>query len=393
MEQIHPHNYFLRSGCLSPEGLDAYCGDAIDAPMRERLKDHLLHCDLCRNAVEGGLGAGKSVDFHFWVEDINSRVVEKVSQLNEDQSVSMNVSRGTPWGWIAAAASLALLVASMLWMVLLRDPGFPSLTGNFEPISPDGNTSKVLPDPALATIIWPEEDIDSGIQEENDGIKDAIPSTQQVIAEEEDALRAEGGAADKAIASDITGNVAHSPGAGDSSDFFAPVLAQKEAVPGSATREAAVDKAAPATQEARLINTEMGTYQSMTSPSSSQSVFNTESITYTLSGPKTVFTVAEQMPSFPGGPQALQVYFDREIKLPPGLVFWTGDTLMVAEVVIDEQGQVRQARIVQGINKDVDNLVRKALRRMPSWDPGRNRGTPVAAKTLVPVRLKGKSAQ
>ncbi|MBE0641884.1 MAG: energy transducer TonB [Bacteroidales bacterium] len=277
-------------------------------------------------------------------------------------------------------------------MVLLRDPGFPAMAGIFESVPVDRNDHIAPPYPTLAPDIWQDELIGVGTSEDTDIVDDGIPSTSELLAEE-DAVRFFDKADGKATASDIPADMAQSTDASLALDTFTPALAKKEAVTGSASREAAVAKGVPVTQEASLINAQTGSYQSMTAPSSDQTIFNTESITFTLAEPKVVFTVAEQMPSFPGGPPALQAYLDREIKLPSGLVFWSGDTLIVAEVVIDEQGRVRQPQIVQGINKDVDNLVRKALRRMPSWDPGKNRGIPVTVKTLVPVRLKGKSAQ
>jgi protein TonB len=108
----------------------------------------------------------------------------------------------------------------------------------------------------------------------------------------------------------------------------------------------------------------------------------------TLPDSARVFTVAEQMPEYPGGTEMLQRFLSENIKYPPmesengiqGTVFIT--------FIINRKGEIKDIRVMKGV-KDGPGLEKESLRvikLMPNWIPGKMNGKPVNVQFSVPVK-------
>ena len=97
-----------------------------------------------------------------------------------------------------------------------------------------------------------------------------------------------------------------------------------------------------------------------------------------------VFKDVEVMPQYPGGASSMINYLSRNIKLPKQGCF-SGP--VYATFVINEQGDVTDARIKRGISCDYDVEVLRVVRSMPQWTPGTQRGVPVKVQFTIPVRI------
>jgi protein TonB len=90
-----------------------------------------------------------------------------------------------------------------------------------------------------------------------------------------------------------------------------------------------------------------------------------------------IFTIVEDMPSFPGGEEALFKYLAQNIKYPQ-IAKEAGITGRVfVNFVIDKEGNVTDVKVLRGIGGGCDEEAVRVVKNMPKWSPGKQRGKPV----------------
>lgn len=102
--------------------------------------------------------------------------------------------------------------------------------------------------------------------------------------------------------------------------------------------------------------------------------------------PPMMFT--EEMPEFPGGPEALNAFLTREIQYPEaarnnGI---TGTVLI--EFVVEKDGRVSNAKVKVPLYSECDKEAVRGVMAMPKWKPGKNMGKPVRCFYQVPVTFR-----
>lgn len=105
------------------------------------------------------------------------------------------------------------------------------------------------------------------------------------------------------------------------------------------------------------------------------------------SAPPEIFTIVEEMPSFPGGETGLVKYLSENIKYPArarennitGTVFLT--------FVVGKDGKVDDIKVLRGIGAGCDEEAIRVIKSMPSWRPGKQRGQPVMVQFNLPIRF------
>lgn len=99
------------------------------------------------------------------------------------------------------------------------------------------------------------------------------------------------------------------------------------------------------------------------------------------SGP---LAVAEYMPEFPGGKNALIEFLQRNLRQPND--FEEGEKVtVIASFVVDENGFITSVKITQKGRSDLDSEVIRVINKMPRWKPGSQNGRSVAVFYKVPV--------
>jgi protein TonB len=93
---------------------------------------------------------------------------------------------------------------------------------------------------------------------------------------------------------------------------------------------------------------------------------------------------AELMPEFPGGPEALQRYLLRNLRMP-GQEEAAGPVRVVVRFVVDADGKVKDIQVTQSGGKAFDEEVKRVVSRMPVWRPGRQHQRNVAVYFSLPV--------
>jgi protein TonB len=100
-----------------------------------------------------------------------------------------------------------------------------------------------------------------------------------------------------------------------------------------------------------------------------------------------IFTIVEEMPSFPGGEAELFKYLNKNVKYPQmaqdagitGVVYLT--------FVVDENGKVKDPKVLRGIGGGCDEEAIRVVKSMPAWEPGKQRGKAVRVQYNLPIRF------
>jgi protein TonB len=100
-----------------------------------------------------------------------------------------------------------------------------------------------------------------------------------------------------------------------------------------------------------------------------------------------IFTIVEDMPSFPGGEEALFKYLGQNIKYPQ-LAKEAGITGKVyVNFVVDKEGNVTDVKVLRGIGGGCDEEAMRVVKNMPKWSAGKQRGKPVKVSYNLPIRF------
>jgi protein TonB len=98
--------------------------------------------------------------------------------------------------------------------------------------------------------------------------------------------------------------------------------------------------------------------------------------------------VVEQMPSFPGGPQALLNYLSEHINYPEGYEETCVQGRVVITFVVEKDGSLSDITVLKSLEKAFDEEALRAVKSMPSWIPGMQDGEPIRVKYAVPVNFR-----
>lgn len=92
----------------------------------------------------------------------------------------------------------------------------------------------------------------------------------------------------------------------------------------------------------------------------------------------------DEYPEYPGGMEAWSRYLQRMLRVPGDLESGDRKTVRV-KFVVNVNGEVTDAVIVQSAGKEFDKEVLRVIGRMPKWKPGKQRGKPVPSYFTQPV--------
>jgi len=100
-----------------------------------------------------------------------------------------------------------------------------------------------------------------------------------------------------------------------------------------------------------------------------------------------IFTVVEEMPSFPGGEEALMKYLGTSIKYPAIARENNIQGKVYLSFYVDKDGKVKEVKVLRGIGGGCDEEAVRVVKAMPEWKPGRQNGRNVAVYYNVPVNF------
>lgn len=102
-----------------------------------------------------------------------------------------------------------------------------------------------------------------------------------------------------------------------------------------------------------------------------------------------VYSIAEQMPEFPGGINELMTYLGANIQYPSKAKenHWEGSA--VCQFVIEKDGSISNAEIIQSSGFQLlDIEAMRVILNMPNWTSGKHNGDSVRVKFALPITFK-----
>ena len=101
-----------------------------------------------------------------------------------------------------------------------------------------------------------------------------------------------------------------------------------------------------------------------------------------------VYEVAEVMPEFPGGTQALFKFISENLEYPQHAIDGQIEGRVVVQFVVDKTGKVGNIQVVRSIDKLLDQAAIDVVRALPAWKPGMQNGKQVNVRYTLPVSFK-----
>ena len=100
-----------------------------------------------------------------------------------------------------------------------------------------------------------------------------------------------------------------------------------------------------------------------------------------------VFTIAEQMPTFPGGDYAM-LNFIRENLRYPEIVQGAIYGRVTLSFIVEKDGTITHIEVIRTPVKEFADEALRVVKTMPKWKPGKMRGIPVRVKYILPVSFR-----
>ncbi len=102
-----------------------------------------------------------------------------------------------------------------------------------------------------------------------------------------------------------------------------------------------------------------------------------------------VYSNVEVYPSFPGGSDGLQKYFDENLKYPDRATNDGVEGTVQVMFTVDENGKLTEPHVMgNNIGYGLDEEALRAVKNMPAWKPGKLRGQNVKTKYTLPVTFQ-----
>jgi protein TonB len=101
-----------------------------------------------------------------------------------------------------------------------------------------------------------------------------------------------------------------------------------------------------------------------------------------------IFIVVEEMPKFPGGDLELMKWINKSVKYPV-IAQENGIAGRVhMNFVINELGGIENIVVVRGVDPALDKEAIRVIKKMPKWQPGKQRGKAVKVSFSLPINFQ-----
>ena len=101
-----------------------------------------------------------------------------------------------------------------------------------------------------------------------------------------------------------------------------------------------------------------------------------------------IYDVCDEMPQFPGGPQALFEYLSKSIKYPVDAENNHIKGRVIVQYVVERDGSISNVIVTKSVYPSLDNEAIRVIQSMPHWIPGKKDGVAVRVKYTTPVTFR-----
>ncbi|MBL4754029.1 MAG: energy transducer TonB [Flavobacteriales bacterium] len=97
--------------------------------------------------------------------------------------------------------------------------------------------------------------------------------------------------------------------------------------------------------------------------------------------------IVENMPTFQGGIDALLNFIRATTKYPALALDMGISGTVYVHMIISKTGEVTDVTLIRGIGGGCDEEAIRVVSTMPAWNPGSQRGKPVAVQYTLPIKF------
>lgn len=101
-----------------------------------------------------------------------------------------------------------------------------------------------------------------------------------------------------------------------------------------------------------------------------------------------VYEEVEEMPSFPGGPDALMEWLNNNVKYPVQAQENGVQGRVIVSFVVETDGRIDDAEVARSVDPYLDREALRVVKSMPRWIPGRQNGECVRVRYNVPIAFR-----
>ena len=103
---------------------------------------------------------------------------------------------------------------------------------------------------------------------------------------------------------------------------------------------------------------------------------------------KDIFLVVEEMPEFPGGDLEMRKFIVMNVQYPEEAKEEKISGKVFVQFVVNEEGNVENVGIARSVDPFLDKAAMDAVKSMPQWKPGKQRGKNVKVGFVVPINFQ-----
>ena len=101
-----------------------------------------------------------------------------------------------------------------------------------------------------------------------------------------------------------------------------------------------------------------------------------------------VYKTVDEMPSFPGGVEAVLKYLSSSTVYPKELQKSCVEGRTVVAFTVEKDGSVSDVKTAVSVHPYLDDEAERVVRSMPRWIPGKNNGEPVRVRLTIPISFR-----
>lgn len=104
---------------------------------------------------------------------------------------------------------------------------------------------------------------------------------------------------------------------------------------------------------------------------------------------ESIYSIADEMPAFPGGKDSLLKFIEQNLKFPNELAYNNFKATVYVSFVVGKKGLLENIQILRGSGvSKVDEEAKRLMRIMPTWKPGKNSNQAVRVVQYLPIRFE-----
>lgn len=103
---------------------------------------------------------------------------------------------------------------------------------------------------------------------------------------------------------------------------------------------------------------------------------------------ETALLLAEEMPEFQGGNEAMMNFLSKNIQYPPEAKEKDISGRVLVQFIVEKDGQVSHIKIIKSPSDELSREAIRVVKMFPAWKPGKMKGQPVRVMYTLPIRFE-----